>query len=68
LQFQVVQRTTTTLKIFVVRAQPFTADEVNAVRAYMHETLGYPFDIDISYVEQIPRSPSGKYEDFRSEV
>jgi hypothetical protein len=30
--------------------------------------LGHPFILDIVPVESIPRTETGKYEDFRSEV
>jgi hypothetical protein len=34
----------------------------------IHRNFGHPFSIDIVYVDAIPRTEAGKYEDFRCEV
>jgi phenylacetate-CoA ligase len=67
-QFQVIQRGLQQIEIKVVRPAPFSADEKDRVIAYLQKTLGHPFDVSIDYVEQVPRSPSGKFEDFVSDV
>ena len=67
-QFQIIQRTLDSLQAKVVRATPFTAEEEERMKNYLRETLGYPFRIAVEYVNEIARSPSGKFEDFRSEL
>ena len=68
LQLQLVQKTLEDLELRVVRPVPFTSDEVQFVNRFLHDCLGYPFRVSIQYVEAIPRSPSGKFEDFICEV
>jgi phenylacetate-CoA ligase len=67
-QFQLVQRSLVQIELRVVRHAPFTADETERMIEYLHQTLRYPFEISIHYVDEIPRSPTGKYEEFRSEL
>ena len=67
-QFQVIQRNRTEIEVLVVRHQPFTSAEADHIQQYMRQTLGYPFEIAVRCVESIPRSCSGKFEDFVSEI
>jgi phenylacetate-CoA ligase len=67
-QFQVVQKTVRQLHVNLVMASPFPEAEAEALKAHVRARLGYPFDIELVYVDDIPRSKSGKFEDFRSEV
>ena len=67
-QFQVVQRSLEDIEVLLVAARPLTADEESALRALILRNLGHPFSVRFSYREDIPRTASGKYEEFRSEV
>ena len=67
-QFQVVQRTLEDVEVYIVRHGALSTDEETVVKRYMQETLGYPFRISLRLVEEIPRSPTGKFEDFVSHV
>lgn len=67
-QFQLIQHSLTDLELKVVLPAPLGRDEEQRLQQYLQQTLGYPFAITISRVEEIPRSPSGKYEEFRSEL
>ncbi len=42
-------------------------DEEGRLRGYFAERFCRPFALNLVYVDEIPRSASGKYEDFRSE-
>jgi len=42
-----------------------TAQEVAAFERKMHTRFNYPFRADISYHDELARSPSGKFHDFR---
>ncbi len=68
LKFQVVQRSLDELEIKLVAARPLTASEEQSVRDYAVRGLGHPFEIQFTYLDDIPRTPRGKYEEFRSEV
>ena len=67
-QFQIVQRTLRDIEIRVVVARPLTPDEEARVCGWFRERSGHPFAVSITYHDEIPRGPSGKFEDFRSEV
>ena len=68
-QFQVVQRSLDELELNVVRPTAgITPEEQKQVEAHFHGILGYPFKISINCVAEIPRSPTGKFEDFISLV
>ena len=44
--------------------QSLSGGEEEALRGYIVECLGHPFALSFIYVDEIPRSASGKYEDF----
>jgi len=67
-QFQLVQRTVESVELLLVTPRRFTAVEEQFMRHLVDRSLGCPLDLKISYVDEIPRGASGKYEDFRSEV
>ena len=67
-QSQVVQKTLDTLEVRLVTARPLVADEEKRLREMICEAVGFPFNVVFSYPDEIPRSASGKYEDFQSEV
>lgn len=67
-QFQLIQRTLSGLELKVVLPAPLSDDEDRFLKQYLQQTLDYPFEITITRVETIPRSPNGKYEEFRSEL
>ncbi len=67
-QFQVVQRTPTQIDLKLVVRRPLTPAEEAQARTMVLKSLRHPFDLRLVYVDAIARSPSGKYEDFLSEI
>ena len=67
-QHQVVQKSLAEIEVRLVARQPLNAAEEAAITEEIVEQLGHPFRVTFSYHDQIPRSPEGKYEDFRSEL
>jgi len=67
-RWQVVQRTPETLELRLLRERPLSDEETRAVTAYLQRIFDYPFAVRLVYVDDIPRSPTGKFEDFMSEV
>jgi phenylacetate-CoA ligase len=67
-QFQIVQTTTETIEARLVVSRPLTPEEESGLKRMLTEGVGYPFSVSFKYVDSIPRSPNGKFEDFRSEV
>ena len=67
-QFQVIQRSLREIEVKLVAARPLSEAEESGLRANVERWLGYPFEVTFSYVDEILRSPSGKYEDFRCDI
>jgi phenylacetate-CoA ligase len=67
-QFQVIQRSTEKLEVRLVCARPLDEVEEELVCDYLDGALGARFETTFSYYDEIPRSPGGKFEDFRSEI
>jgi len=67
-QFQLVQRTLDRIEArFVVNA-PLDKFQENKLTALIQQSMGYPFKIEFTYLDQIPKSVAGKFEEFISEV
>lgn len=67
-QFQVIQRTRRDLEFKIVPLRPFTAAEEQRVKDLIAERLGPEFQTVLSYHDEIPRGPGGKFEDFKCEI
>ena len=67
-QFQMVQRSLEIIEMKLVTKRPLTSDEEGRLRTVVQKHLGHPFEIEFTYHDDIPRSASGKFEDFRSEL
>ena len=63
-QIQLIQNSVEQIDVKLVVAQSLSGDEEEALRGYIVECLGHPFALNFIYVDEIPRSTSGKYEDF----
>ena len=67
-QMQMVQTSRSRMELRLVLRRPLTEAEEQELRASMIRSLGYPFEIAIVAVDDIPRAPSGKFHKFRSDV
>jgi phenylacetate-CoA ligase len=68
-QYQMVQRGFTKIDVKLSVARPLTMGEEALLRNLVVDAMGCPFDLDLRYVDgEIPRHPSGKFEDFICEV
>jgi phenylacetate-CoA ligase len=65
-QFQCVQHSLEEVELKLVSERPLDAAEQATVGALMQRNLGHAFRIHFSFPEEIPRGPTGKYEDFLS--
>lgn len=68
LQFQAIQPEPETLEIRLVVDRPLSETEEDRIRTSLTSYLGYPFAVNLKYVNEIERAPSGKFEDFRSDI
>jgi phenylacetate-CoA ligase len=67
-QFQLVQRTVDSIEVSLVVAAPLTEDQRLRLRNILRERISPAFDFTFHEVDDIPRAPNGKFEDFRSEL
>ncbi len=67
-QFQCVQHTIQRVEIKLVTERELTLDEQLRVTQLMQGHLGYAFEIFYTFLEDIPRGPNGKFEEFISLV
>jgi len=67
-RYQVIQKSREELLVKLVIDVPYSPGSEDALKKHIQTWVNYPFRITIEYVADIPRSNSGKYEDFRCEV
>ncbi len=67
-QFQFIQKSCEHIKLRLVVEQPLTPDQEQQITKALQHQFTYPFKITFDYVDEIPRSKGGKFEDFMSEI
>ena len=67
-QWQLIQKSTSSLELVVVSDRPLTAEEEENIRLHVNGNVGATFSISFDYCNSIARGAGGKFEDFRSEV
>jgi phenylacetate-CoA ligase len=63
-QFRMVQTSLEDLVLEVSLDRPLTGDEETRMRSMVLDVVHHPFRLQLRAVESVPRSPSGKFEDF----
>lgn len=67
-QIQVIQHTIEDMEAKLVPTRKLTNSEEQQVIQVLQESLGYPFRIRLTYLNEIPRSQGGKFDTFISLV
>ncbi len=67
-QFQVTQHSREAIEVKLAMAEPLTQEQKDKLGRALGNKLGAPFKFTFTEVDEIPHAPSGKYEDFRSEL
>jgi phenylacetate-coenzyme A ligase PaaK-like adenylate-forming protein len=67
-QFQFVQKGLDRIEARLVTDRLLSDDETLFFIDVLQKNMGYPFTIEITYVENIPRNKGGRFENFISEV
>lgn len=67
-QLQMVQTSLYDIVVHLVAETPLAPEQEQRLTAILRASLGYPFRFELHYLETIPRSASGKYEDFICQV
>lgn len=68
IQHRFIQTAPDRLEAQFVARRPLTGDEQEKLRQRILRRMPYNFAIDITMVDEIPRSAGGKYEEFRCEI
>ena len=67
-QAQFVQSSIDTIQLNIVSDRPLTTTEEGLAAEAVRAALGYPFKVEFVRVEEIPRGPTGKFEEFMSRL
>ena len=67
-QAQYIQRSLEEIQVNLTVARPLTTEEEEALRDAIVKAIGHPFALRFAYVDEIGRSASGTFEQFRSEL
>ena len=67
-QFQFVQHSLDEIEGRFVVTEPLSPEQEQGFKDLIVRSLGHPFRVTLSFHEEIPRSPSGKFEEFVCEV
>lgn len=67
-QYQVVQKSLDIIEVRLASERPFTAEETESVTTAFKKAFEHDFEIRWVYVDEFPQSPSGKFEEFISEI
>jgi len=63
-QYQFAQKGPGHIDLRLVVVRPLSDEEEAALKRWVQEKFGYPFDVSLMYLDEIPREPSGKFDDF----
>lgn len=67
-QLQLVQHSVQEIEARLVVANPVSSEQETRLADHLRTALGYPFRVRFTYLDHIPRSAGGKYEDVLSLV
>ncbi len=67
-QFQVIQRSLEEIEAMIVSPRELTDRERELIIGWFEVSFGWSFRVKFTYVDHIPLSPTGKFEDFKSDV
>jgi phenylacetate-CoA ligase len=67
-QFQMIQTSLQEIVLKLVAKSPLDAAERRSLTLAIQNKLNHNFDVEIIYADDIPREPSGKYREFKSEL
>ena len=56
------------IEVKIVASRKLTHDEEAQLQRYFEDALPHAFHVTFNYVAEIPRSPTGKFEDFQCNV
>jgi phenylacetate-CoA ligase len=67
-QLRLIQRSLQTIDAELVVDRPLSEIECKSLVGIVQQALGYPFEICLNYLSEIPRGPGGKFEEFLADL
>jgi phenylacetate-CoA ligase len=67
-QYQFVQKDVDLIQLRLVVVRPLRPDEESALVEWIQTKFAHPFRVAFVYLDALPRTQAGKFEDFVSEV
>lgn len=67
-QFQFAQTSRERVQARLVADRPATPEDEAALARIIQDELGHPFEIEFVWLDELPTSPGGKFEEFVSEL
>ena len=67
-QYQIVQHGLDDIELRLATAAPLTPEDEDRLRDWLRQRSGHAFPVRFSYLDVIPRGPSGKFETFVSRI
>lgn len=67
-QVQMIQHERDRIEVRLVVSAALNKEQEAALKKAIHESLGFPFKLDFNYLDSIPRTAGGKFEEFISKV
>lgn len=67
-QYQFVQRGLNEIELRMVLRRSLTKKDEAALRSFVQDRFGHPFDVAFTRLDEIPRGATDKYQDFLSEI
>ncbi len=63
-----MQKSVEAIELRLAVERDLTGAEENGLRQWVWDKFSHPFQVSFSYYEEVPRTASGKYQDFVSEI
>ncbi len=67
-RYQFVQKSLESIELRLSTARPLTAKEQEALRDWVRDKFGHPFEVSLSFHDSLTGAEAGKFEDFISEI
>jgi phenylacetate-CoA ligase len=67
-QYQIVQHAVDDIELKIVALRALTQSEETRLLGWMQDRCGHAFPIRITYHQEIPRGPGGKFQEFRCAI
>lgn len=67
-RFQVIQRAPTKVEVLLEVERPLDHQQVGRLQTEIERAFGTRLDLAVTYLDEIPLGPQGKFEDFRCEI